>query len=144
MTLQLFEIADLLPQKAPFIMIDRLTHYDECQTKTELTVRDDNVFCHNGIMTETGLIENIAQTCAAREGYKEKTLPDRSGDIKIGFIGMLKSMTFYRCPRVGETLVTTAVIRQEIFDFTLVGANVVSDDEMLAEGELKIYLTEMK
>ena len=137
-----YNILDLLPQRPPFIMVDKLTYYDPVVTKTVLTVRDDNLFCKDGKMEEAGIIENIAQSCAARMGYKEKTEPHRDGVIKIGFIGMIKKMDLFRNPLVGETLDTTVVIVEEIFNSTLVETTVKIGNETIATCEMKIYLTD--
>ena len=137
-----FNILDLLPQRQPFIMVDKLIYYDPVVTKTVFTVREDNLFCKDGKMDEAGIIENIAQSCAARMGYKEKTEPQRDGVIKIGFIGMIKKMDLFCNPLVGETLDTTVVIIEEIFNSTLVETTVKVGDEMIATCEMKIYLTD--
>lgn len=137
-----FDVVDLLPQQPPFIMVDRLTYYDPVVAKTELTVREDNLFCRNGIMEEAGLIENIAQTCAAKTGYKEKTEPNREGVIKIGFIGMIKRLDMFRNPRVGEKIETMVEIVEEVFNSTLVVTKTVIGDETIAKCEMKIYLTD--
>ena len=137
-----FNIVDLLPQRPPFIMVDRLVHYDLNGAKSVFSVRDDNLFCREGIMEETGLIENIAQTCAARTGYKEKTEPQRDGVIKIGFIGMIKRMDIVRNPLVGETLHTTIEIKDEVFNATLIEAKVEIAGETVASCAMKIFLTD--
>ncbi|MDR2814115.1 MAG: pseudouridylate synthase, partial [Prevotellaceae bacterium] len=59
-------ILELLPQRPPFVMVDTLLYCDREVTVTSLLVRDGNIFCDNGRLTEAGVIENIAQTCAAR------------------------------------------------------------------------------
>jgi predicted hotdog family 3-hydroxylacyl-ACP dehydratase len=124
-------------------MVDKLVHYDPIVAKTEFVVRPDNMFCEDGVMEEAGMIENIAQTCAARVGYKEKTEPQRDGVIKIGFIGMIKRMDMYRNPGVGEVLHTTVEIKEEVFNTTLVEAQVMIEDETVATAEMKIFLTDM-
>jgi 3-hydroxymyristoyl/3-hydroxydecanoyl-(acyl carrier protein) dehydratases len=137
-----YNILDLLPQRPPFIMVDRLTYYDPVITKSVLTVRDDNMFCKDGIMEEAGLIENVAQTCAARIGYKEKTEPQRDGVIKIGFIGLIKKMEMFRNPLVGEVLNTTIDIKEEVLNLTLVETKVEVGEELIAVCEMKVFLTD--
>jgi predicted hotdog family 3-hydroxylacyl-ACP dehydratase len=137
-----FDIADLLPQRKPFIMIDRLIHYDPVMTKTVFRVNGDSLFCRDGLMEEAGLIEVIAQTCAARMGYREKTEERRDGVIKIGFIGMIKQMDIFRNPFVGEELETTVEIIAEVFNATLVETKVTCGKEIIATCEMKIYLTD--
>ena len=38
------DVHKLLPQQEPFVMIDRLVHYDPVRTVTALEVRPDNIF----------------------------------------------------------------------------------------------------
>jgi len=138
-------LLDLIPQRPPFMMVDKLIYYTPQKAKTLFTVREDNIFCTaDGRMEETGLIENIAQTCAARMGYQEKTETQRSGIIKIGFIGMIKTMQFFRKPVVGEQLETTIVVVENFFNASLVEAKVEVADETIAVCEMKIFLTDMK
>ena len=142
---QSFDILDLIPQRPPFVMVDTLTYYDPVVTKTVFTVREDNIFCTgDGRMEEAGIIENIAQTCAVRMGYQEKTEKQRSGVIKIGFVGMIKTMDIYRNPLADEQLETTIVVVEEFFNMTLVETKVEVAGETIATCEMKIYLTDIK
>ena len=65
---QTYDILDLIPQRPPMVMVDRLLHCDPVVTETEFTVREENILVENGRMSACGLVENIAQTCAARMG----------------------------------------------------------------------------
>ena len=64
--LRSIDVHELLPQQEPFVMISRLTHFDKLRTVTETIISEDNIFVENGCFTASGLMENIAQTCAAR------------------------------------------------------------------------------
>lgn len=139
-----FDVTELLPQRPPFIMVDKLIYYDLLRSVTTFIVRGDNLFCKNGVMEESGLIENIAQTCAVKTGYRDMTEPERDGVVKIGFIGMIKRMDIYRSPRVDEQLTTTVEVLEEVFNSTLVGTKVEIGDELIATCEMKIYLTDKK
>lgn len=118
-------------------MIDNLTHYDEETTSTRLTIREDNLFVSAGRLLASGLIENIAQTCAARLGYFNLVsgLP-----VKIGFIGAISNLHVHRTPQVGETLNTTIHLLEEVLGMTLVSAEVCVGDEILATAEMKIAI----
>lgn len=136
------DIHELLPQQEPFVMIGKLRHFDmECSI-TETEVRADNIFVENGVFTSSGIIENIAQTCATRIGYVNKYILKKG--IQIGFIGAIRNMKMYRCPTVGETIKTTIIIVEEIFDMTLITAKVMVNEEIIAESEMKIALSEME
>jgi 3-hydroxymyristoyl/3-hydroxydecanoyl-(acyl carrier protein) dehydratase len=134
------DIQQLIPQRLPYIMVDELIHYDPVIAKSIFTIREDNIFCVNGRLEESGLIENIAQTCAARTGYK--TLFEECEDIKIGYLGMIREMKIRRNPRLGEMLLTTTEIKAEIFSTTLVEAKIEVENEIIAECEMKIFLTD--
>ena len=131
------DVHTLLPQQEPFVMIDRLVHYDPVRTVTALEVRCDNIFADDGHLSVAGLNENIAQTCAARMGY----ISFSSGDgVKIGVIGAITGFSVSRTPKVGEVLTTTIDVMQEVYNVTLVHATVTVGEEVIAETDLKIAL----
>ena len=131
------DVHTLLPQQEPFVMIDRLVHYDPVKTVTMLEVRSDNIFVDDGHLSVAGLNENIAQTCAARMGYISRSSGDR---VKIGVIGAITGFSVKRTPLVGEVLTTTIEVKQEVFQVTLVHATVTVGEEVIAETDLKIAL----
>lgn len=138
--LRAIPLQDLIPQRAPFLMIDCLTGFDRINTETELTVREDNIFFTEGTLSASGLIENIAQTCAARMGYINMV----SGEpVKLGFIGAVRNLNIHRTPRAGEVLRTTISVKEEVFRMTLVDAWVKVGDEVLVDAEMKIALSEI-
>lgn len=137
------DILELLPQRAPFIMVDRLTHYDATSARTVLTVREDNMFCIDGLMEEAGLVENIAQTCAARTGFKQRLENNAESDkVKIGVIAMIDWMEMKRRPFTGEVLETAMTIEEEHFSTTLVRSEVKAGDETIATCKMKLFLTD--
>jgi len=131
------DVHTLLPQQEPFVMIDRLVHYDPVRTVTSLEVRADNIFVDNGHLSVAGINENIAQTCAARMGYISRSSGER---VRIGVIGAITGFSVSRTPLTGEVLTTTIDVVQEVFQVTLVHATVKVGDELIAETDLKIAL----
>ncbi len=136
-----FDILELLPQRPPFVMVDKLTHDDETSTRSTFTVREGNLFCFGDRMEEAGLIENMAQTCAARMGYRSRTEPQSDGTVRVGFIGAIRGITIVRAPLVGEVLTTTVEVKEEIFSTSLVETKVEVGGEVIASGSMKIFLT---
>ena len=59
-------ILSLIPQRPPFVMVDALAYTNEKATATVLKITEQNIFVNKGELTESGLVENIAQTAAAR------------------------------------------------------------------------------
>ena len=82
MELKDIDIHELLPQQEPFVMVDTLTFFDEKETSTTFTIREDNIFEEDGVLNACAIAENIAQTCAARLGYINKYILKR-GKLSI-------------------------------------------------------------
>jgi predicted hotdog family 3-hydroxylacyl-ACP dehydratase len=131
---------ELLPQRPPFVMIDRLFSSDAVYSVTELEVRDDNIFVEDERLTASGLIENIAQTCAARIGYINL---NNGSTVKIGVIGSISNLTVTRTPKVGERLTTTIQLLEEVFNVTMVHASIMIGDEEIVSANMKIALTDI-
>lgn len=132
-----YTITDLIPQRPPFVMVDRLVYYESEKATTHLLVQNDNLFCEKGVLQAAGLVENIAQTCAAKIGYANRCCNEA---VKVGVIGAIRNLNVYRCPAVGELLETTIVVKEEVFQMTLVDAVVKSGEEVLVEAQMKIAL----
>jgi len=133
-----FDILDLIPQRRPFVMVDRLTECDDNGATSEFLVKTDNIFRSGDVMIESGMMENIAQTCAARIGYLGLL---NNEPVKIGVIGGIKNMQFIDLPKVGDILITKINIVSVVFNVTLVNAKVFCNDKLMAEGDMKIALT---
>lgn len=137
------DVLTLLPQRPPFVMIDRLTHFDETMTTTQLTVRTDNLFTEaDGHLNPCALVENIAQTCAARMGYINRYIYRQR--VRLGYIGGIKNLQVLRTPRVGELLTTSIEVLQEVMRLTLVNATVRVGDEVIVTAEMKIALSDIE
>lgn len=142
MNLEEIDIHTLLPQQEPFVMVGRLTHFDMEKTVTRTTIKPDNIFVENSLFTPSGIIENIAQTCAARIGYVNKYIL-RKG-IQLGFIGAIRNLRLHRLPAAGQEIETAIVTVEEVFGMTLVTATVKSgDNDIIAECEMKIAVSEV-
>lgn len=139
--LQLLDITprELIPQQPPFVMIDGLTHCDESETATLFTVRADNIFVEDNEMLAAGLIENMAQTCAARFGYLKI---NSNKPPRIGVIGAINRFHIERMPKVGETIATTIKVKDEVFGMTSVEAECLIDNNIIATAELKIAINQ--
>jgi predicted hotdog family 3-hydroxylacyl-ACP dehydratase len=135
------DITELLPQRRPFILVDRLLDFDRERVQTSFEVREESIFCDGNCLSEPGLIENIAQTCAARAGYINKYIG--SDTVKLGLVGAIRNLEIFRLPQVGEVVVTQVSVKEEIFGMTLVDALVSVGEEPIARSEMKISLTDI-
>jgi len=121
-------------------MIGTLTCFDEVKTVTETTIAADNIFVDDGRFSASGLIENVAQTCAARIGFVNKYI--LGNGITIGVIGAVRKLVINSLPAVGQTITTTVEIVSEVFGMTLAKATVTCEGEELLSTEIKISVRE--
>lgn len=138
--LRQIDIHELLPQQEPFVMIDTLIHFDRILTVTETTISADNIFVDNGRYSASGLMENIAQTCAVRIGYINKYILKKG--VQLGFIGAVRDFVVNELPTVGSKIVTYVSVKEEIFGMTLAEAKVVCSGRILVTTEMKIAVRE--
>lgn len=138
--IQKYEIEELIPQRRPFVMVDSLVECVEKVSMSVFEIKRDNLFCNKeGEFSEAGLVENIAQTCAARIGYMALEKGDK---VRIGVIGAVNKMSIERKPVVGELLETKIEVEEEVFNLTLVNAEISCDNKVIATCKMKIALTD--
>lgn len=131
------DIFSLIPQRPPIVMIDSFFGIEEDRSFSGLTVTADNIFCEAGKLQETGLIEHIAQSAAARIGF---IYTQKGEEVPLGFIGSVDKLKVYSLPDVGMKLFTEITIVQEVFDITLISAQVKAGEELIAECRMKIFI----
>lgn len=134
------DIHELLPQQEPFVMISSLVRFDMQTTVTETIVSADNMFVEDGVFTAPGIVENIAQTCAARIGYVNKYILKKG--IQLGFIGAIRDLKVKDLPKVGDTITTTISVIDSVFGMTLVDAVVLNNGAEMASAQMKIAVKE--
>lgn len=135
------DIETLIPQRPPFVMIGSLQHYDASVTRSGFTVDGDNIFVEQGYFTEPGLVENIAQTAAARAGYIAVT---ESKPVQLGYIGAIKDLEIYKLPTVNDELVTEIELINEVFNVSVIKGKIWCSNVLMAQCEMKIFISQSK
>jgi len=130
-------ILSFIPQREPMIMVDEILYSDEKITRTKFRVRGSNIFVEKGYLKEPGLVENIAQTAAARAGFISQT---ENKAVLVGYIGAVKNLEIYSLPKTGDELVTEVAIENQIFNVTLISGKIFCNEKKLAQCEMKIFL----
>ncbi|MDR3251933.1 MAG: hydroxymyristoyl-ACP dehydratase [Tannerella sp.] len=131
------DIRDLIPQRAPMIMIDAFYGATESDADTGLTVSGDNLFCDGGRFTEPGLIEHIAQSASAFAGYNARA---KNEPAPLGMIGEVKKFRINFLPAVGDELRTHIHILSEILGVSLLAAETIVNGEIAARCNMKIFI----
>jgi len=130
-------ITSIIPQKAPFVMVDNLISADEKGFNSTFVVKKSNLFFENGFLQEPALIENIAQTVAAGFGYVDR---QNGGGPKLGFIGAISKLKINSLPCTDEEINTTVTHLHQFENIYLVKGESFCNDKLLIECEMKIVV----
>ncbi len=131
------DILELIPQRAPVVMVTKLVSVEEQSATSILHINEDNVFVANGRFRECGLVENIAQTAAAMNGYRALAGGEA---VKKGYIGAVKNLRIFTLPGVNSTL--TTLVREEtmVMNTSIIKGQIRLGDQLIAECEMKVFL----
>jgi predicted hotdog family 3-hydroxylacyl-ACP dehydratase len=119
-------------------MISGILAAEGRMVRSGFQISPDNIFVQDGVLTPPGLMENIAQTAAARAGWLAS---QESKPISLGYIGAVKDLEIFELPPVGAFIETVAEIGQQVFNATMVTGQVMLDGKLIAQCEMKIFIT---
>ncbi|MCB4799489.1 hypothetical protein [Neotamlana laminarinivorans] len=132
------DITKLIPQKAPFVMVDSLLDFSETKVESAFTILSNNLFVENNNFTEPGLVENMAQTVALHTGYNYYI---KGEDAPTGYIGSIKKTTIKKLPKVNDVITTKVNVLHEIMGVTMVEIMVFNaQNEEIASAEMKTVI----
>ena len=95
------QLATILPQRPPFVMIDTLVADDPAATETSFEILPSTLLVSNGKATAALLVENIAQTAAAGAGFKAL---QGEGPVLVGFIGAIKNLVIHASREIADSI----------------------------------------
>lgn len=131
-------IQALIPQRPPFVMIDELHTASESGFTSQFTIEDSNLFIENGQLSESAVVENIAQTCAAGFGYVGQQKGEGAG--KIGFIGAVSRLTCEGEVEAGDIINTEVEILNTFDNIHLAQGTAKNNKGFVLSCQLKIVL----
>ena len=130
-------VENLIPQKFPFVMVDKLIDFKENEIVVGLTVPENNIFVKDAVFQESGLIEHMAQSVALYTGYqfylKQQPAP-------VGYIGSIKSIEIYQLPKLNDEIETIVTVLHEFMGVTLVDISSKLNGVGIAKGQMKTVL----
>ena len=139
----------LIPQRNPFIMVDEFEATAPPTSKeslsgascaTSLHVRFDNYFMlANGELSESGLIEHVAQSASALAGYVA-TYEQGAERAPVGMIAELKHFNCLRRPHAGDQVNTHVTMGFSFGAMTLAHGISSIGDDVICEIDLKLFI----
>lgn len=132
-----FPAIDLLPQRPPFQFIDTITHVTEDEIQSSFLISKQSLFLLDDTLSESALIENMAQTIAAGNSLHQQSTTKTP---QIGFIGAIKKIKIQRSPAVHDLLETTVKTLHVIGDARIAEAKIFCNQIEIASAELTIFV----
>jgi predicted hotdog family 3-hydroxylacyl-ACP dehydratase len=134
------DILEYIPQRPPFVMIDKLLEIDVKKAVSSLTIKSDNLFCEDNEFYEGGIIENMAQTVAAGAGYRLKQ--ENNSKPKIGVIGTVKNLSIRVRPKEGSVIMTKVEMISSFENALVVSCTVSENGITIAGCQMNIFIIE--
>ena len=140
LALTTYSILDLIPQRPPVVCVDELIGLTEKGAISRFSIPASHYFVKNEKMTAAGLLENVAQTAAARAGY----LALESGEaVSLGFIASFKNVMCHRFPHVDNSIETHIQFEQTVLNMSIFIAQIYCDQKELLTCEIRILIGDM-
>lgn len=136
----LTQIFKLIPQRLPMVMVDEHIFTNENKTQTRFSILSNSFFCEDGFLSEAGILENMAQSAAARLGYS--FIANDKNNPPIGIIATMQDIQISEYPKVESEIFTEITFVDEIMGITLVDCKTFCNNIEIAFCKMKILLRE--
>ena len=121
------------------VMVGEIVEVQEEEILTQFFISEDNLLVENGFLSESGIIENIAQTAAAFSGVKAKM---NNENVKVGFIGSVRNLQIDSLPKVDSTIQTSVKLVGKVMNVDMIEGKITQDGNIVAQCEMRIFLEE--
>ncbi|WP_299179559.1 ABC transporter permease [uncultured Chryseobacterium sp.] len=136
-------IHNYLPHREPMLMVDYILELTKENVITSFVITPNNVFVHNGTFAESGLIENMAQTCSSILGQSFFENPEADTKV-IGFITNIKKIEIFSLPKVGDKIISKASLISQYENICNIFCETFNSDELLIRAEINLFIQEVK
>ncbi len=141
------DLRKFLPHRKSMLMVDKHLVLTDEVIVTEFKIAATNIFVENNHFQESGLIENIAQTCSIIVGSSYFTDADADGENNsevIGFISAIKFINIYKLPKINSKLISEGNLKSRFdgdgFSICTMTGKITCKDELLLECELNLFI----
>ena len=132
------EAEDLIPHRLPIRMVDRLLQVDGKNGVVEALVSSESpLVCSDGRLDDVVLAELMAQAYAAIKSYCDKL---EKKPAKQGFLVGIKKVERLLSAQAGDRLRIKVNTMAELGDFSVAEGEVWRGDDLLAKGEIKVWV----
>jgi len=127
-------IFNLVPQKPPFVMLDKLIGCEKGKYTSEFRVDAKNIFIEGQKLLNYALIENIGQTAAVGLKLTSTTV----GKFQDGVLGGIYKLQCYGNAKIDDVIKTEVQLMAEMGSLFKVKGSCFVENLMIFECELNI------
>jgi predicted hotdog family 3-hydroxylacyl-ACP dehydratase len=129
--------AELIPQRTPFVFVDKLIYIDEKTSHGSFEIPEGNIFVKSGYYSASGMVESMAQTAAAGTGYLCRK---NNKEVPIGYIGAVQKLEVLDWPPAKAEITMEINLLTNIMQVSLVSGVVKYKGNIMAFCEMKIFV----
>lgn len=139
----LINIHNFLPHREPMLMTDYILELTQEKVITSFKIEQNNIFVINNEFVESGLIENLAQTCSSILGQSFFQNPNVETKV-IGFITNIKKIEIFALPKVDDIIISKASLISQFDKICNIFCETFLNDELLIRAEINLFIQEVK
>jgi 3-hydroxymyristoyl/3-hydroxydecanoyl-(acyl carrier protein) dehydratase len=128
---------ELIPQRPPFVFIDKLIYADDFTSHGSFEISEDNIFVKSGFYSASGMVESMAQTAAAGTGFLFRK---SNKGVPMGYIGAVQKLEVTEWPPAGAEIAMEINLISNILQVSLVSGVVKYNEKIIAACEMKIFV----
>lgn len=143
----LIDIKKYLPHRSPMLMVDMILIMNKEKVETIFEIKADTIFIENNFLAESGLIENMAQTCSsivAKDYFVDANNQDKEDIDVVGFISAIKTLKIHKLPKAGDTIKTIATLVSKFvsseYSLCTMNCKTFHEEKLLLEGEINLFI----
>lgn len=135
---QELDLLQYIPQRPPFVMVDKVYEDGPNYIITGFDLKEDNVLAENGFFNEGGLVENIAQSAALFAGFQFRS---KGKSTPIGYIAGIKDLKVFAKPSCNTEIKTRITLTNDLMNIQVVEGEVFDqENKKIASCELRIFI----
>lgn len=133
------DILNYIPQRPPIVLISKIYKCDTESIITGFDITKEHIFTKNKTLTESGIIENMAQTAAAMAGFEAVV---NKSEPRVGFIANIKNLEITHLPSINNEIITEVKTKTQVMNVSIIEAKSYCNQALVASCEMKIFLQE--
>jgi 3-hydroxymyristoyl/3-hydroxydecanoyl-(acyl carrier protein) dehydratase len=137
MSFKVQNAAEFIPQRSPFVLVDKLIYVDENTSHGSFEIPEKNIFVTSGYYSTSGMVESMAQTAAAGTGYLYRK---NNKKVPIGYIGAVQKLEVNDWPPAKAEITMEITLITNILQVSLVSGIVKYQGKIMASCEMKIFV----